>query len=863
MEIKNILGRSSKGQLMTILVLIMFLLMLSALFAFALIGINANSASQSLSASLSSTNYGALLRQSANTFAKESASRALIVLANYEYNPSLRKGNFISGFGAYASNLMVSGTLPGDTSGYPQNAMGSLTFNSYNAQLAGQIGLGQNVIISETTPVFFQTDPYHLRVSYAENVTLTASGSRYNYAIPVNATISLNNTPDLFYAQQGVLRTVKFASLGNLTSQMGGVYASSGNTVGFAYGTVDVIPGSTSTCPSAPFSSNPMNVIIATSNAMGLSSCIGSYAGLITTQLPTSGYSAIPYLVYTSAAYGSMNLYSGMKVLLYGPGMDTLSVEGLRNAVMNGQYFASPFTPSYIDRAGANFLNQSPNGIFTFSNYNTQAAYFNGANYIATGTNSLPLGNSPSSFFAWINTPSTATTPVFFDYGKTGTAGGMSSLVISGSNMGFWNGATFYADATAFPLNTMTFVGWTYNGGTSLAIYLGSTSQTFTITQQSVVLNAQYPSVIGAYGGQATLSQYFQGSIANAQLYSTALTPQQVQQLYQEGISGVPISGNSLVGWWPLNGNANDLSGNNNNGVPTSMAYTLPSNYVRDSALVTTTPTTPQPVPGVLSCTSNSRCSSSSLPNLYLSYMPLEVQSGLTQVGNFNGASSNILIGNSNSLNIATGGSVTMCAWAYSNTGSSAGWQGLMAKRTSTYSYGINFMTGSLQVYTSGSSGVESFNYNLPAMKWTFICGVISPSPTALYVNGGLFGTAGPGGGVSQSNLNAFAIGSSGNIGAEFFNGLISNAQIYNAALNANQVQQLYQEGISGVPISGNSLVGWWPLNGNANDYSGNGNNGTAYNVNYPYFSGTYSAPGLSTISSTANEWQALGLANT
>ncbi len=58
-------------------------------------------------------------------------------------------------------------------------------------------------------------------------------------------------------------------------------------------------------------------------------------------------------------------------------------------------------------------------------------------------------------------------------------------------------------------------------------------------------------------------------------------------------------------------------------------------------------------------------------------------------------------------------------------------------------------------------------------------------------------------------------------------------------------------------------LSDWWPLNGNANDYSGDGFNGTAYGLTYPYFSGTYGTPGMSTITSTANEWQALALANT
>ena len=64
-----------------------------------------------------------------------------------------------------------------------------------------------------------------------------------------------------------------------------------------------------------------------------------------------------------------------------------------------------------------------------------------------------------------------------------------------------------------------------------------------------------------------------------------------------------------------------------------------------------------------------------------------------------------------------------------------------------------------------------------------------------------------------------------------FFSGMISNVQIYNASLSANQIQSLYLEGIGGAPINLQHLSAWWPLNGNTNDYSGYGNNGAAWNV--------------------------------
>jgi len=67
---------------------------------------------------------------------------------------------------------------------------------------------------------------------------------------------------------------------------------------------------------------------------------------------------------------------------------------------------------------------------------------------------------------------------------------------------------------------------------------------------------------------------YFNGSIANFQLYNTSLSANQVQALYQRGIGGAPSPLQNMVGWWPLNGDVKDYGGNNNNGVPTAVTFT-------------------------------------------------------------------------------------------------------------------------------------------------------------------------------------------------------------------------------------------------------------------------------------------------
>ena len=86
------------------------------------------------------------------------------------------------------------------------------------------------------------------------------------------------------------------------------------------------------------------------------------------------------------------------------------------------------------------------------------------------------------------------------------------------------------------------------------------------------------------------------------------------------------------------------------------------------------------------------------------------------------------------------------------------------------------------------------------------------------------------------SNLNCYPGygGFSGEM-AEWFNGSLTNVQIYNTSLSANQIEALYKEGIAGAPVDLRYIAGWWPLNGNGQDYSGDGNGGYTYN---DYYSG-------------------------
>jgi hypothetical protein len=117
-------------------------------------------------------------------------------------------------------------------------------------------------------------------------------------------------------------------------------------------------------------------------------------------------------------------------------------------------------------------------------------------------------------------------------------------------------------------------------------------------------------------------------------------------------------------------------------------------------------------------------------------------------------------------------------------------------------------------------------------LSWTFLaCTFNSATSNAiLYVNGAMAASVVASGFTPTGHVPLW-IGM--DAGGRSMSGFIANAQIYNTSLSANEIQALYLEGIGGAPIDLQNLVGWWPLNGNANDYSGNGNNGQATNVIY------------------------------
>ncbi|MDE1851954.1 MAG: LamG domain-containing protein [Candidatus Micrarchaeota archaeon] len=134
------------------------------------------------------------------------------------------------------------------------------------------------------------------------------------------------------------------------------------------------------------------------------------------------------------------------------------------------------------------------------------------------------------------------------------------------------NGYSYFYTSTQAPLKKWTMYTFTYNASNGTAIlYLNGTELT------SDVVGTDYQDIIqnnpSLYIGTCPGLGYFNGTMSNIQIYNRTLTVSDVNPLYKEGIGGAPIDIQHLIGWWPLNGDARDYSGNNRNGNITNVAW--------------------------------------------------------------------------------------------------------------------------------------------------------------------------------------------------------------------------------------------------------------------------------------------------
>ncbi|MDE1851197.1 MAG: hypothetical protein KGH69_00725 [Candidatus Micrarchaeota archaeon] len=292
---------------------------------------------------------------------------------------------------------------------------------------------------------------------------------------------------------------------------------------------------------------------------------------------------------------------------------------------------------------------------------------------------------------------------------------------------------------------------------------------------------------------------FLPGQIANVQIYNVTLSANQIAQLYGRGLSAPSVFQGGLTGWWPLNGDTVDYSSQHNNG--------------------------------------------SIGGNLAFVSIPTQLQTSIinnTQAASLIGTNSYVQIPSSNSLNPSN--SLTVLAWVNPAAYSPSDTEVVVNKwgqaiSTDQYSVGIAASTGNVLVSLGNS--VEENGHStvktVPLGAWSQVGLVYNGTAESAVLNGKTYVLAtGLSGSTVPSSPVALGLGAELGTGTpyRFLNGSLANVQIYNSSLSQSQINQAYLNGVEGFPVS-NTVVGWWPLNGDSYDYSGNGNDGTAADVVY------------------------------
>lgn len=242
------------------------------------------------------------------------------------------------------------------------------------------------------------------------------------------------------------------------------------------------------------------------------------------------------------------------------------------------------------------------------------------------------------------------------------------------------------------------------------------------------------------------------------------------------------VPANGLVGWWPFNANANDESGNGNDGTTYNVELTTDRFGKTNSAYYF----------------SGNNCES---------YIDAQIDTQtITQE-----VTVSFWVSRTDEGCIAP----RIMKFYSPNDGPGT----LVFNWDDTKSYpSVGFVTSN---YSSPFYDYNSINYNM----WSHIVFTNDGNVAKLYQNGQLISTQTSVGTISLAENATF--GRMTNPAYDAFNGKIDDIGIWNRVLSENEITALYDYTELPDYLPANGLVAWWPFNKNAIDESGNGNDGT------------------------------------
>ncbi len=454
------------------------------------------------------------------------------------------------------------------------------------------------------------------------------------------------------------------------------------------------------------------------------------------------------------------------------------------------------------DRSGAGNNGTLTNGPAVIPGKVGQALSFDGSNdYVDAGDSTLFEPSQNVTLLAWIYPTASGSYPgIITKSSSNGESLCKYSLYLYSSTrqLAFAMGGNSRVSTNLIvPLNQWSLVAVTQDGS-GLTLYLNGDSEAFTILSAPSYSTESFK--IGTWTGS---SQMFTGKIDEVRIYNTALTAAQIQSLYKQGQADEVNTGASqaqgtgrldsgLAGYWKMDDgsgtSATDSSTNANTGTLTNG--------------------------------------------------PTWTTGQIGGAVDFDGTNDYLTVPDSSALDMTS--DVTVSAWFKADTWPSG--YAAIANKNGNYilrkeitpndNLVFYWWDGSRLRYAQSSMG--SIN-SISTGVWHHIAAVaVGNAASAIYIDGVLFGSGnGDAGAASRTLTNPLEIGGDSGAGSQF-DGKIDEVRIYNRALSADEVAQLYRlTSPTGVDTT---LKGYWTFNGKdisgttAYDRSGAGNNGTLTN---------------------------------
>ncbi|MDD5544271.1 MAG: hypothetical protein PHX83_13965, partial [Acidobacteriia bacterium] len=246
--------------------------------------------------------------------------------------------------------------------------------------------------------------------------------------------------------------------------------------------------------------------------------------------------------------------------------------------------------------------------------------------------------------------------------------------------------------------------------------------------------------------------------------------------------SGCVVPPSGMVGWWPGDGNANDISSQGNHATLQNGASFADGHVAQAFA--------------------------------------------------FNGTNQYVSIPATANLPIRGTNSFTIDAWVNHQGDAAHEMFNIFAYRFGATDY--QFFITRTQIAVWADHMVLILAHGLAPAAWNHYAFTRDGNTWRVYANGAQVGSD-----VNDSvNLHTPTtpqnIGTNGVGNTQFAIGLLDELEIFDRALSLTEIQSIYNAGSAGkckpLCASPSDMIGWWPGDGNANDASGHGHNGTLQN---------------------------------